>query len=149
MGAHSTVFIAKTVARRLFNEQVGSDQEVTTKQLEDFYDRVLDDHLYNCRLVADDSKDLEYSEFGTHLPESLLKDYLIEYVAEHPGERATSITVENALLRQMLANVYRGMLTSSTINWETDSVVDLKRKLDEHYDGARRLWEARETNLRG
>ena len=148
MGAHSTVYIAKTDARSLYKAHVGSDLEVTTKQMEDFYDRVLDDRLYNCILVDDDDDRLKPGKYDSSaMSEWQLKGYLMQYLDENPGERQNSVTAENAVLRKMLARVYNGIVT--TIDFEKDSASEIQRKLDIHYDNARRDWEARETSLRG
>ncbi|WJJ55036.1 hypothetical protein [Xanthomonas phage RTH11] len=148
MGAHSTVHIAKSVARSLYKAHVGSDLEVTNKQMEDFYDRVLDDRLYNCILVDDDDDRLKPGKYdNATMSEWQLKAYLIQHLDENPGERQNSVTAENAVLRQMLSRVYRGIVTS--IDFEKDSASEIQRKLDTHYTDAQRQWEARETNLRG
>lgn len=149
MGAHSTVYIAASTARRLYNELVDPSTEITDKKLESFFDRVLDDRLYNCLLVSDDAEELKSTGFNTTMSDYELRSHLVQYLAENPGERENSLTAENRTLRQLLGNVYRGIITSSNIDFDRDSVTVIKRKLDEHYENARRQWEAAQVNERG
>lgn len=150
MGAHSTVYIDVAIARKLYKEQVGSDQDVTHKQLEDFYDRVLDDRLYNCILVTEDDERLKPGKFiDDTMSEWQLSRHLTEYLADHPGERQNSPTAENAKLRELLAKTYSGLSTG--IDFTRDSAVKIEQKLTEYHSGAwgRRLLEAEQASLRG
>lgn len=150
MGAHSTVFIATSVARRLYKKHVGSDEDVTHKQLEEFYDRVLDERSYNCLFVKDDSHYLKPDDrFDSTLSDALLEDYLIQHLADNPGERQNSPTAENAKLRELLAKTYSGLSTG--IDFTRDSAVMIEQKLTEYHSGAwgRRQLEAEQASLRG
>lgn len=150
MGAHSTVYIDVAIARKLYKEQVGSDQDVTHKQLEDFYDRVLDDRLYNCILVKEDDERLQPGKIiDSTLPDVLLEDYLIRHLADNPGERQNSPTAENAKLRELLAKTYCGLSTG--IDFTHDSAMRIEQKLTEYHSGAwgRRQMEAEQASLRG
>ncbi len=151
MGAHSTVYIDAAIARKLYKEHVGSDEDVTHKQLEDFYDRMLDDRLYNCILVKEDDERLKPGKyFDESLSEWALKGYLVEYLADNPGERQNSPTAENAKLRELLAKSYDGLATG--IDFNRDSAVEIERKLTQYHAGAwarRRAEEAEQASLRG
>ena len=56
MGAHSTVYVTRTAAQQavLRALMVASDQ-----QLERWLDDLMDRHLYNCLIVADDSPEAQ------------------------------------------------------------------------------------------
>ncbi len=134
MGAHSTVYIALPVARKLYQEHVGSDVEVTRKQLEDFYDRVLDERLHNCILVQEDDERLKPGKyFDDSMSEWALKGHLLEYLADNPGERHNSVTGENAMLRSLLARTYSGLPTG--VDFNKDSAAEIERKLTNYHTG--------------
>lgn len=155
MGAHSTIYVSQTDARRLYREFVGSDVECPTQKIEDFLDRVLDERLYNASVIPDDraaEKSDDPDPFATPVwSYSTLESYVREYVSENPHEQLDSVTNENQLLRLLLAVQVAGtelytddgeMLDSTAapiIDFKRDSVVDIRRKLRER--GLKRMQE--------
>ena len=90
----------------------------------------MDDHLYNCLLVSDDSENLKPALGRTAISELALTEYLTRYIAENPGERHNSVTGENAKLRGMLAQSYLGLPTG--VDFTRDTAAEIERKL-EHF----------------
>ena len=137
MGAHSSIRVKETDARKIFREHVGPDEECTSAMIEDFFDRALDDKLYNV-VFADVYSDEEL------FSNTALNEYVQEYVKNHPDEVYSSVTNENVLLRRMLAlrasgisQLYTddGELQDSSerpfIDYKRDSAVEIQRKLHE------------------
>lgn len=154
MGAHSSVDIKESEARKLFREFVGSDQDLTTKQIESFMDRVLDASVLNCCVIQDAHWDVERNDDSEYLRPvetyHSLRSKTEEYVRQHPEERQNSLPNENAILRRLLAirvggtALYTddGELQDSSvmpaIDFKRDSAIEIERKLIER---ARRTFE--------
>ena len=78
MGAHSSLLIKESDARRIFRQQLGRN-EADKVQIETLFDQALDERLYNCVIVSDHST--EETNAG------LIEDAVKEYLADNPSER--------------------------------------------------------------
>lgn len=142
MGAHSSLVITRSEARRIYNELVQNDPEVTYEQIESFFDMALDDALYNVVIYRDETD--EKSDAST------VEYYVRQYMEENPHKRPASMTEENKILRELLAirvggiaGLYTddGELQDNTvhpcIDFRRDSAQEIRRKLTER--GRRQL----------
>lgn len=139
MGAHTSLLIYEKQAREIYRKHVGPDNVLDKDAIESFFDRVLDERVYNIVLVSDEweNKDELFSA-------GVIESWTESYLKEHPQEIADNPVNENALLRRMLAlrasgisQLYTddGELQDSSerpfIDYKRDSAVEIQRKLHE------------------
>jgi hypothetical protein len=96
MGAHSSIRVKEEDARKIFRQHVGPDVECTSAMIEAFFDRALDDKLYNLVFLYEHSDEESFSV-------RCLEEWVVEYLKNHPEEVYSSVTNENILLRRLLA----------------------------------------------
>lgn len=138
MGAHSTIQIPLDVARRVYKQVSHPNApQLSLEELERFYDRALDEQLYNVMfgpwLVG-----LTYSP----IDENDVLRWVTEYLEANPARRPGSAEEEIAYLRTTLANASQSLPALQGINWERDTVGDIKRKLGQTSEPANRTYVA-------
>lgn len=104
MGAHSSLSMTLKDARSIYAGLIGDPCELDRRQLEAFFDEVLDEKVYNCVIVEVDS--LEGSDYTDD--SGLIRDYTVQWLEANPGKIPESLTQENLRLRRMLALAFSG-----------------------------------------
>lgn len=127
MGAHSTIHIPLDVARRVYRQVLGPDvPELSEADLERFYDRALDDQLYN--VVFGDWKN---SRFDPLINENDVLRWVTAYLEENPDERPASKEAENRYLRELLNLLAPTTPSLDGPDWLTDTIDQIHEQLDE------------------
>lgn len=96
MGAHSSLTITQADAKEIWTQVVKGNGEATFEEMEAFFDKALDNALYNVCIYEQLSEGVT-SDAGT------VRRYVAEYLEANPTKRPQTPTSENWLLRQMLA----------------------------------------------
>lgn len=127
MGAHSTIHVPLDVARRVYRQVVGPDApDLSKEDLAAFYDRALDDQLYEIWFA-----DWRRGPFEPRVDEYDLVRWLNEYFSKNPDRLPTSKESENRYLRDLLNLLAPTTPALDGPNWLTDTVEEIHRQLDE------------------
>lgn len=155
MGAHSSLSMTLKDARSIYAGLIGDPCELDRRQLEAFFDEVLDEKVYNCVIVEADS--LEGSDYSDD--SDLIRDYTVQWLEANPGKHPESLTQENLRLRRLLAFHVCGTLLYTdddelqdntempVIDFKRDSALEISRKLYER--NKRRFVELGTTKIPG
>jgi hypothetical protein len=127
MGAHSTIQIPLDVARSVYKDAVGYyAPELSIDELESFYDRALDDQLYN--VVFGD-----WLVGPTHpiITRSDVWRWVTEYLEKNPDRKPGSAESEIRYLRELLNLLAPTTPSLDGPNWLTDTIDQIHEQLDE------------------
>lgn len=127
MGAHSTIHIPLDVARRVYRKAVGPDApELSIRDLAMFYNRALDDHLYNVWFA-----DWGRGRFDPPIDEHDVQHWVDDYLEKNPDCRPASKEGENRYLRELLNLLAPTTPSLDGPDWLTDTIDQIHEQLDE------------------
>ena len=97
MGAHSTIYLSRAKATELYTQYMFGENKISDSILEDFFDKVLDERLYNCVIVSgDETQAQDYMVSMKSIEKSLGPRNVKETVVVKDGEvRGVMFAVSN------------------------------------------------------
>lgn len=127
MGANSTIHIPLDVARRVYRKAVGPDApELSIGELASFFDRALDDQLYNVWFA-----DWRRGPFDPVVDEQDIQRWVDAYLEKNPDCRPLSKEMENRYLRDLLNLLAPTTPALDGPNWLSDTIDQIHEQLDE------------------